>query len=391
MKSKIKKIWHGDDSALYFRREGKKQQKLDNVVYELKVDMYGEFYLSKVSDDFSFTHKIYGMETKFIARTVKTYSAINHNLGVLLNGIKGTGKTVTAKIICNELKQPVVLVNFKGDGVPLFLNSIEQEITIFVDEYEKVFGETTSMLTIMDGALNSEFKRCFILTTNKLYLDSNLLQRPGRIRYLKTFSNLEPDTIESIVDDILVNKKLKDETVNFISQLETITVDIVKAVLAEVNIHDEAPSKFADVFNVVKITGKFNVTILDGDVETIAAKNVDIYPKPNYYANSLNSILRIDDEYFGKITDILNWTTLEIAPYNSKTDLYDTSSPILIKISDASMVNYSYAYYGGSGVGTTKPEINGGIKSILDRNREADESNQEEVLGTDCEIKLQEG
>ncbi len=63
------------------------------------------------------------------------------NMGVLLNGVKGTGKSVTAKLICNELKNflPIIIVDKAYEGLPQFISKIQQEVIIFIDEFEKVF------------------------------------------------------------------------------------------------------------------------------------------------------------------------------------------------------------------------------------------------------------
>ena len=88
--------------------------------------MFG-FYLTKIEDQFEFSHKLYGLETSLIDRIVRTWDGTNKNLGVLLNGLKGTGKTVTSKVICNTVQLPVILINMnpEGGGIPEFLNEIE--------------------------------------------------------------------------------------------------------------------------------------------------------------------------------------------------------------------------------------------------------------------------
>ena len=58
-----------------------------------------------------------------------------------------------------------------------------------------------------------------------------MLQRPGRLRYVKTFEDLTVGVIMEIVDDKLIHKQHREKTVNFISKLDTITIDIVKAVV----------------------------------------------------------------------------------------------------------------------------------------------------------------
>ncbi len=240
-------------------------QLLDNNVYLLRRDNrpFEITFLAKQSDDFEFDYKVYGVESELIERIYKSYVNKTGNFGVLFNGIKGTGKTVTAKILCNMLKMPVIIIDRKIQDAVYFLNSIEQDVIIFIDEYEKVYEQSSEMLPIMDGASNSKFRRFFILTTNSLYINDNLKQRPGRIRYIKTFKDLSPEITEEIIDDFLVHKSFKKELKEFISSLEIITIDIVKAIIEEVNIHNDSPSKFADVFNVSKLSGKYNLDLVD--------------------------------------------------------------------------------------------------------------------------------
>lgn len=50
------------------------------------------FYLSKIAESFTFDYKLYGLNQKFIDYVLRTYENTTGNLGVLLDGIKGTGK-----------------------------------------------------------------------------------------------------------------------------------------------------------------------------------------------------------------------------------------------------------------------------------------------------------
>lgn len=68
------------------------QKKLEPGVYELQPNMFG-FHLTPLSEKFEFSYKIYGLETDIIKRVLKYYFKTDTgNLGVLLNGVKGTGK-----------------------------------------------------------------------------------------------------------------------------------------------------------------------------------------------------------------------------------------------------------------------------------------------------------
>jgi len=386
--SEVKKVWSAEGKRLYISHPSEEFENLENAIYSVGLDQYERLFLSKVNDEFTFDYKLYGLESKFIDRVVKTYSATNGNLGILLNGLKGTGKTVTAKQIANKLNQPVILVDAPHKGLPTFLNSISQNITIFIDEYEKQYRDSSSMLTIMDGALNSEFRRVFLLTTNELYVEKNMIERPSRVRYLKKFDNLTPEIVEEIIDDCLENKEFKRECINYIASIETITVDTVKAIVSEVNIHNEGPSTFSDIFNVKKINGRYNVQLRekDGTLSQIAG-SVSVYPRPTYSEGIVGYRFEIDGTTIGHVSRIVNWTTLEIEPYvgeNGKNVGFD--EPIILKIEDADAVNYAYAYSDSHGFTAPKKEVSSFAKNLIDSIENAEEERGTIVISDDGTI-----
>jgi len=317
----VKRVW-GVNGEIYSPEKFSHQvEKLPAAVYLIGQSMFG-YYLEMIEEKFEFPYKIYGLERSLIDRVKRTYQYGNTNLGVLLNGIKGTGKTVTAKQICNELNLPVILINqaFENmSNVAEFIADIEQDVIIFFDEYEKIFKNgDDSMLTIMDGALNNEFRKVFLLTTNSLRVNDNLIQRPGRIRYIKTFSNLTLKNILEIVEDKLNFPEFKDETIKFISQLELITVDIVSAVVQEVNIHQEAPDVFESVFNVSKVRGSHDVYRIAKDKlgkhrEEKIFSEANVSPLYLSKEHSIGDSLYINKKYFGEINDVIDSHTVQIS------------------------------------------------------------------------------
>ncbi len=243
-------------------------EKLVPGIYIPGADTQG-YYLTKYHDKYVFPYKVYGVNKSFIERVNRTFVNTTGNLGVLMNGVKGTGKSVTSELICNDFMEqfnmPVILINERMKGLIEFLAAIDQDVVVFVDEYEKVFvneegrPNSTEILTLMDGALKSEHRRLFLFTTNNKYIDDNLLERPGRIRYVKEFIDLDKATIEEIVDDLLEDKNFKEECITYISKLQKITIDIVKAVITEVNIHGQGPSSFSDIFNAKELKPTYNM------------------------------------------------------------------------------------------------------------------------------------
>ena len=134
-------VWSQSGNSYRLAEISHQKSNLPVGIYRLEFnEIMGFFYLDHVADEFSFPYKIYGVETLFVNRVVKTWTNTTGNMGVLLNGLKGTGKTVTAELICNSMQIPVILVQKHHSGLVSFLNSIQQDVIVFIDEYEKIYN-----------------------------------------------------------------------------------------------------------------------------------------------------------------------------------------------------------------------------------------------------------
>ena len=228
---------------------------LPKGIYEVKLSMAG-FYLSKIAESFTFDYKLYGLNKKFIDYVLKTYENTTGNLGILLDGIKGTGKTVVAKEICNHLQLPVILVQSMGSDtndklIKYLSTAIDFDCIFFFDEYEKEFKDSSDVLSFMDGTYNSIYRKVFLLTTNELNVDPNLLGRPSRIRYKKSFGNLSEEVTREILNDILEDKTAIEKVIELTHSMNIITIDLIKAIATEINIHGaEALPDIKETFNI---------------------------------------------------------------------------------------------------------------------------------------------
>ena len=209
-------------------------------IYETELTMTG-WYLHKTADRFEFPYKLYDLQNDFLLHLKKTYEHTTGNLGILFNGIRGTGKTVTAKMFANMLNLPIIIVKSMGDdnnGLISYLSSFNFDCIFFFDEFEKQFNENDcSILQFMDGVYSSNSRRIFLLTTNSLSVNENLLSRPSRIRYIREFGNLDEKVVREYLKDNLHDQEATEELIGYVDTLTISTIDILKTIVEEVNIH----------------------------------------------------------------------------------------------------------------------------------------------------------
>lgn len=231
-------------------------------VYNIGLSMSG-WYLEKYADKFTFNYKMYGLQTEFCEHVLKTYKNTNGNFGIMLTGTKGTGKTVTAKTLANDFNLPIIIVKDMGDtnqAMIEFFGGFNFDCVLFFDEFEKNFSEKDStILQIMDGVYSSEYRKIFLLTTNEMSINENLVGRPSRIRYVRRFGNLELKTVEEYLDDNLEVPEARQELIDFIDTLTISTIDILKTIVNEVNIHGiKGLMKAKEFFNVSTLEYHYN-------------------------------------------------------------------------------------------------------------------------------------
>ena len=250
-------------------------EKLPAGNYTIAQDMMGNFYLEQI-DDFEIPAKMYGNTLRHTDRIINTFWERPQQTGVLLNGEKGSGKTLLAKNLSTELAKqgvPTIVINrdWKGDAFFKLLQDIDQPCVVLFDEFEKVYDreDQEQILTLLDGVFGS--KKLYILTCNDKYrIDSHMRNRPGRIFYLLDFNGLDAAFIREYCEDRLNNKQYIDQICGLTSLFNQFNFDMLKALVEEMNRYNESPSEALEMLNA-KIEyddgAKFDLKLIDNGVE----------------------------------------------------------------------------------------------------------------------------
>ena len=155
-----------------------------------------------------------------------------------------------------------------------FIPRLSFEAVILIDEAEKTFSEKDDahiLLKLIDGVYNRT-RKLYILTTNKLHINENLLGRPGRIRYIQEFTNLPKAAVEEYLEDNLEDKSKKQAVMDIVDLLEISTIDILKSIVEEFNIFGDIGGE-RSIMNIPKCSYIFDAVYFRGytdeDVEKI--------------------------------------------------------------------------------------------------------------------------
>jgi hypothetical protein len=269
--------------------------------YLVKYDSREGFYLSR-KESFQLPSKIYG-DHSIINRWKRSYEVNSEkNMGIVLSGLKGTGKTITAQKYCIEMNLPVIMLNDDWHGpdfVDFITNPVWGEFILFIDEFEKIYTEVdtqTDLLSLMDG--NYATKIIFLLTVNNFNINEYLINRLNRVKYRKDYTDLDEDIMEEVIDDLLIHKHHKDSIFEFFTKLNTCTFDLLVGLIKEVNLFNESAIECGKHLNLKVQEQYYEIfEIIDGKEYLCDSGNYSLH-EPEIYIerNHMNNYPKMKNE-----------------------------------------------------------------------------------------------
>lgn len=256
MEKKFLKV--GKSLSFKFNTEGLECNLIPGQVYDIKIDRYTDSISLEEVDSFSLPEKVYitNKDQKFIDKVLKQYNDSEVGFtGVMLAGTKGSGKTITAKIIANSSNLPII--NIGKNINPFYLAKLVRNlgntnVCFFFDELDKILEDydDSALLQILDGS-DTVGKHLILFTCNDQdEISEYLVDRCSRIRYWKEFDELSPSLIQMILEDVLNDKKEAKSLQDFINEnFEVKSFDNVMSFAKEVNAFptDTFEELFADM------------------------------------------------------------------------------------------------------------------------------------------------
>lgn len=249
--------------------------------YIVRFDKRSGFFLEKY-EKIEIKEKIYGVHEEKINKVLKSFEKFDRHLGVILSGHKGIGKSLFAKMLsirAVESNIPLIIVDTYIPGIASFLESIQQEVMILFDEFDKTYGSVKAedgmadpqveLLTLFDGV--GQGKKMFVITCNNIRnLNEYLINRPGRFHYHFRFDFPSPEEIKEYLEDKLEEQYYGEiaQVIAFSKKID-LNYDCLRSIAFEINTGISFAEAIKDL-NIININEEFyNLTLQFENGETL--------------------------------------------------------------------------------------------------------------------------
>ena len=253
----------GKNVSFKFNTNGLECDLTPGMVYNIKVDSYTRVVSLEETTPFVMPSKVYctSRDKRFIDKVLNSYKLSENGFtGVMLSGLKGSGKTIMAKSIANESNLPII--NIDKSVRPWALKVLvellgDTNICFMFDELDKLLEDydDSALLQILDGA-DTKGKHMILFTcNNEECISEYLIDRCSRIRYWRKFDEMSPSLIMEMLNDKLNDKKEVESLTDFIKDnFEICSFDNIASFINEVN--NYPTTTFEELFEDMNLTPK---------------------------------------------------------------------------------------------------------------------------------------
>jgi hypothetical protein len=253
----------GKNVSFKFNTNGLECDLTPGMVYNIKVDSYTRVVSLEETTPFVMPSKVYctSRDKRFIDKVLNSYKLSENGFtGVMLSGLKGSGKTIMAKSIANESNLPII--NIDKSVRPWALRVLvellgDTNICFMFDELDKLLEDydDSALLQILDGA-DTKGKHMILFTcNNEERISEYLIDRCSRIRYWRKFGEISPSLIMEMLNDKLNDKKEVESLTDFIKDnFEICSFDNIASFINEVN--NYPATTFEELFEDMNLTPK---------------------------------------------------------------------------------------------------------------------------------------
>ncbi|WP_173431842.1 AAA family ATPase [Sharpea azabuensis] len=263
MEKKKKFLKVGDKIVFRSSVDGLEYDLEPGVVYTIEINRYTDEVNLIIGKPFNMPSKIYTtpQDDKFVNKVINSYKTADSNtLGVMLSGLKGSGKTLLSKVIAMKSELPIIVID--NYIHPKILNKVLKsfegvEVCILFDEVDKN-GEDYDdnyLLRILDGVENTGKKMMLFTANEGEDINQYMKDRCSRIRYWREFEEVPASLIIAMLEDKLNDKSKCKELTDFIQDnFSCISFDNVLAFANEVN--NNPDDAFEELFEDMNLSKK---------------------------------------------------------------------------------------------------------------------------------------
>lgn len=264
MEKKFLKV--GKSINFKFNTEGLECDLTPGMVYNINVDCYTDAISLEESAGLSLPSKVYctPRDERFIEKVINSYNLSESGFtGVMLAGLKGSGKTVMAKVIANNSGLPII--NIDKNIRPYILRNLvsmlgDTSVCFLFDELDKVLADydDSVLLQVLDGS-DTKGKHMILFTCNDDdEISEYLIDRCSRIRYWREFDEMSPSLIMEVLNDKLNDKKEVKSLTDFIKDnFEVCSFDNIASFVKEAN--DYPTTTFEELFEDMNLSSKGSI------------------------------------------------------------------------------------------------------------------------------------